>query len=76
MKRLTEKQTEENLGLVRASLRLKRLEDEADAWARACRVVKRGMSRAGSLFFKTELEVQRIKSQSSQGSEKAVPAVP
>mmetsp|Transcript_21823 Transcript_21823/g.47864 ORF Transcript_21823/g.47864 Transcript_21823/m.47864 type:complete len:995 (-) Transcript_21823:71-3055(-) len=76
MKRLTEKQTEENLGLVRASLRLKRLEDEADAWARACRVVKRGMIRAGSLFFKTELEVQRIKSQSSQGSEKAVPAVP
>eukprot|EP00435_Cladocopium_sp_Y103_P005834 s3405_g1.t2 len=46
MKRLTEKHTEENLGLVRASLRLKRLEDEAEAWARACRVVKRGMSRS------------------------------
>ena len=97
--RLTERHTEEDLGVVRASLRLKRREDEAagglisllssyfscffkvfhgvsahfwwvsqgarafleaEAWARRSR---RPMSRAGSLFFKQELDIQRIKSQ-------------
>ncbi|CAJ1416189.1 unnamed protein product [Effrenium voratum] len=70
MKRLTEKQTEEHLGVVRASLRLKRQEDEAEAWERLRRAPRRGMSRAGSLFFKTELDIQRIKSSSETKSEK------